>query len=67
MALARGLEMAAAVPAAMMAFIVLRIVVDGFRDPTSHNLFPFEILLAGSASTAMTVLYFVHKFFGARQ
>lgn len=52
----------------MMAVVVLRIVVDGFRDPTSHNLFPFEILLAGSASTAvMTVLYFAHKFFGERQ
>ncbi len=60
-------RMAAAVPAAMMAFVVLRIVVDGLRDPTSHNLLPFEILLAGSVSTvAITVLYLAHKFFGGR-
>ena len=60
-------RMAAAVPAVMMAFVVLRIVVDGLRDPTSHNLLPFEILLAGSASTVvMTVLYLAHKFFGGR-
>lgn len=60
-------RMAAAVPAAMMAFVVLRIVVDGLRDPTSHNLLPFEILLAGSVSTvAMTVLYLAHKFFSGR-
>lgn len=61
-------RMAAAVPAAMMAFVVLRIVVDGLRDPTSHNLFPFEILLAGAASTVvMTVLYLAHKFFGGKR
>ena len=60
-------RMAAAVPAAMMAFVVLRIVVDGIRDPTSHNLLPFEILLAGSASTVvMSVLYLAHKFFVRR-
>jgi hypothetical protein len=58
---------AAAVPAAMMAFVVLRIVVDGLRDSTSHNLLPFEILLAGSVSTvAMILLYLAHKFFGGR-
>lgn len=60
-------RMAAAGPAAMMAFVILRIVVDGLRDPTSHNLFPFEILLAGSASTVMMiVLYLAHKFFVER-
>lgn len=60
-------RMAAAVPAAMMAFVVMRIVVDGLRDPTSHNLLPFEILLAGSVSTvAMLSLYLAHKFFVGR-
>lgn len=60
-------RMAAAVPAAMMAFVVLRIVVDGLRDPTSHNLLPFEILWAGSVSTvAMIVLYLAHQFFVGR-
>lgn len=33
-----------AVPGAVMA----RVVVDGLRDPTSHNLWPFEIVLAAA-------------------
>jgi hypothetical protein len=32
-----------AVPAAVMA----RVLVDTLRDPTSHNLWPFEVVLAG--------------------
>jgi hypothetical protein len=32
-----------AVPGAVM----VRVIVDGFRDPTSHNLWPFEIVLMG--------------------
>jgi hypothetical protein len=60
-------RMAAAVPAAMMAFVVLRIMVDVLRDPTSHNLLPFEILMWGSRSiVAMIVLYLAHKFFARR-
>lgn len=43
-------RLAAAVPLAGMAFVILRIVVDTRRDPTSHNLWPFEILMAGAAS-----------------
>ena len=58
---------AAAVPAAMMAFVVLRVVIDGLRDPTSHDLLPFEIFLAGSISTvAMILLYLTHKLFSGR-
>lgn len=45
-----GWRIAAALPAGMMAFVVLRIVVDGAIDPTSHNLWPFEILMAGAMS-----------------
>jgi hypothetical protein len=37
-------RIAAAVPATVMVFVVLRIIVDTARDPTSHNLWPFEIL-----------------------
>jgi hypothetical protein len=37
----------------MMAFVVLRIVVDVARDPTSHNLWPFEVLMWGAASVAI--------------
>ena len=35
------LVLAAAVPAAVMA----RVVVDTTRDPTSHNLWPFELVI----------------------
>ena len=37
----------------MMAFVVLRIVVDVARDPTSHNLWPFELLMWGAASVGI--------------
>ena len=47
----RGLWRAgAAAIVAVMAFVVLRIVFDVVRDPTSHNLWPFEILMAGALS-----------------
>jgi len=60
-------RIAAAVPATIMAFVVLRIVFDGLRDPTSHNLFPFEILVAGSLSIGiMAMLYLAHRFFSGR-
>lgn len=39
------LVLAAAVPAAVMA----RVVVDTTRDPTSHNLWPFELVIAFAA------------------
>jgi hypothetical protein len=45
-----GWRIAAAVPALMMAFVIGRIVIDTARDPTSHNLWPFEILMWGGAS-----------------
>jgi len=46
-------RIAAAVPACAMLFVVLRIVVDTTRDPTSHNLWPFEILQIGVVSLAI--------------
>jgi hypothetical protein len=42
-----GWRLAAMLPLGVMAFVVLRIVFGGLRDPTSHNLWPFEIVLAG--------------------
>ena len=48
-----GWRVAAAVPAVMTGFVVLRIVVDTAADPTSHNLWPFEILQAGALSLAV--------------
>ena len=45
-----GWRLAAAVPAGVVVFVVLRIVVDTARDPTSHNLWPFELLIAGTGA-----------------
>lgn len=42
----------AAIPAALMAWTVLNIVFGVARDPTSHNLWPFEILMFGGFSAA---------------
>jgi hypothetical protein len=58
---------AAAVPAAIMAFIVVRLLIDTVIDPTSHNLWPFEILIYGALSAAfMLVLALIRKIAGAR-
>jgi hypothetical protein len=48
-----GWKLAAAVPAGIVGFVILRIVVDTGADPTSHNLWPFEVLMAGLASLAI--------------
>lgn len=57
---------AAAVPMAFMVFVVLRLVVDTARDPTSHNLWPFEILMWGALSCGwMLVLALARKLSGA--
>jgi hypothetical protein len=45
-----GWRVAATLPAALMAFVVLRIILDTARDPTAHNLWPFEILMFGAIS-----------------
>lgn len=56
-----------AVPAAMMAFVVLRIVADGVHDPASHNMSPFELLYMGSISVVMmAVVYVAFKLCGAK-
>jgi hypothetical protein len=62
-----GWRIGAAVPALVMAFVIGRIVVDTALDPTSHNLWPFEILMWGGASTiAMGVLALL-RWVGRRQ
>jgi hypothetical protein len=54
---------AAAIPIVVMGFVVLRIVFDTTRDPTSHNLWPFEIVMWGGASLAfMLALGFARRF-----
>ncbi len=45
-----GWRIAAAIPAAVMALVVLRIVLGTVFDPTSHNLWPFEIVMWGGLS-----------------
>lgn len=42
-----GWRLAAVVPLGLLGFVILRIVAGTTVDPTSHNLWPFEILLAG--------------------
>ncbi len=45
---------------AVPAVIVVRVVVDGLRDSTSHNLWPFEVVIAvfvgGVAALAGTLV-----------
>ena len=61
-----GWRVLPAVPLALMGFVIGRIVVDVARDPTSHNLWPFEILMFGTASIGvMLVLAFVRRLTGA--
>ena len=56
---------AAAVAAGIMGFVVLRILVGTAIDPTSHNLWPFEILMAGLAALAIVgVLKVLRRFAG---
>jgi hypothetical protein len=50
-----GWRVAAAVPVLWVGFVALRIVVGTASDPSSHNLWPFEILYAGVVSLALTV------------
>lgn len=63
----RGIwRIAAAVPAAVVLFVVLRIVVETTRDPTSHNLWPFEVVMfSGVALVAIWLMKMVRKFTGA--
>jgi len=51
-----GWRMAAAVPAALMGFVIVRLLVGVSIDRTSHNLWPFEILMVGLLSTVIMVV-----------
>src|SRR3546814_14554352 len=50
-----GWRIAALVPAALLAFVVLRILVGVAIDPTSHNLWPFAILMSGGTASALVL------------
>jgi hypothetical protein len=61
-----GWRVAAAVPVVMTGFVVLRIIVNTAGDPTSHNLWPFEILQVGVLSLVVIgILLAARKFSGA--
>ena len=32
--------------------VIIRVLVEGVRDPTSHNLWPFEVIIAGLVGVA---------------
>lgn len=49
-----GWRVAAAVPAALIGFVILRIIAGTAIDPTSHNLWPFEILQFGIVALLIT-------------
>lgn len=48
-----GWRIAAFAPLGLMGFVILRIVIDTAIDPTSHNLWPFEILMFGAVALAI--------------
>lgn len=43
-----------AVGAMILAAVMARVVVDTATDPTSHNLWPFELVLAGFVAGVTT-------------
>lgn len=63
-----GWRVAALLPAVILAFVVLRMIFDIARNPTSHNLWPFEILMWGGFSCLwMLVVLLVRKVSGVRR
>ncbi|HET8649157.1 MAG TPA: hypothetical protein VFL95_03890 [Gemmatimonadales bacterium] len=56
-----GWRVAAMIPLGAVAFVVLRIIVGVTIDPTSHNLWPFEIVLVSLAALAAMVLLVVAR------
>ena len=59
-------RLAGVIPFGVMAFVVGRIAVDTARDPTSHNLWPLEIVYSGAAGLGLiAVLALVRRVTGA--
>lgn len=42
----RFFRVVAVIGSAVPAVVIVRVVVDGLRDSTSHNLWPFEVVIA---------------------
>lgn len=51
-----GWRIASMLPLGVIGFVVLRIVIGTAIDPTSHNLWPFEVAMAGLVSVGAMVL-----------
>lgn len=62
-----GWKVAAAVPMCIMGFAILQIIVGVILDPTSHNLWPFELIFIGAISLAMIVILKIARFFIGRR
>lgn len=63
-----GWKIAAAVPVAVILLVALRIVIDTTRDPTSHNLWPFEILQFGIVALVIVgALALARRFMGVHR
>lgn len=56
-----GWRLAAMVPAALVGFVLLRIVAGVAMDPRSHNLWPFELAMAGALSAVLMLLLAVAR------
>jgi hypothetical protein len=55
----------AALPALVVIVVIVRIIVDTSRDPTSHNLWPFEIFMWGGIGLGVVgVLRLVRRMLG---
>lgn len=61
-----GWRVAAAVPASAMGFVLIRIVSGIASDPTSHNLWPFEILTTGIVTLVVLATLAVARRFTAK-
>ena len=61
-----GWRWAALVPLLLVLGVVLRIVVETRADPTSHNLWPFEVLGVVVISSAVLGLLELGRFVEAR-
>lgn len=57
----------AALPVGVLLFVIVRIIVDTRRDPTSHNLWPFEIFMWGGIGLGVVgVLRLVRRMLGLK-
>jgi hypothetical protein len=55
----------ALLPAGALAFVIGRIVLDTSVDPTSHNLWPFELVFWGvPALLFLALVWLVRRLFG---